>query len=105
MYAPNVNATSDNIPYLEKQLNEVENTRALLKHSKEHWEALAKKYFTFDNVIIICHPNKILSDKLAKKEEDRIKNQQNVLGPRGLKEHGVTLERAFARNEVSPSFR
>jgi Zn-dependent M16 (insulinase) family peptidase len=101
LYAPGVNADSDNVPYLEKRLNEVTNLKSLLQRDASYWEGLVSKYFTKDQIIVIGNPNAKLVDELAEKEEERVKAQVERLGTEGLKKCGEALQKAVAKNEAS----
>lgn len=54
---------------------------------------------------MIGEPSQKLMAEMSKIEEDRVKQQQERLGPNGLKERGERLERANKENGVSFSFK
>ena len=100
LYAPHVNADSDNIPYLEERLNEINNIKRMVNYDVSYWNGLVEKYFTTDQIIVIGHPDAKLVDEVAKKEDERVKAQVEKLGPDGLKKCAEALQKAVAKNEV-----
>lgn len=87
---------------LRHRLNPVEDLHQLEKEPEEFWLQLLKEYLLDSpSMTVRGYPSLEEQRRLAKNEKQRISEQQQKFGEKGLQELGYQLQQAMVENEVS----
>ncbi|XP_028410939.1 uncharacterized protein C05D11.1-like [Dendronephthya gigantea] len=85
------------------KVDTIRHLKDLAQQSQDFWIKFLDKYFVnATSITVIGEPSQKLMAEMSKIEEDRVKQQQERLGPNGLKERGERLERANKENGIEP---
>ncbi|CAB4004421.1 uncharacterized protein C05D11.1-like [Paramuricea clavata] len=85
------------------KVDTIRHLKKLTEQTEDFWIEFLDKYFVkATSVTVIGEPSQKLMTEMSETEKDRVKQQQERLGPNGLKERGERLKKANEENGVEP---
>ena len=83
--------------------NGQERANALLAKPAQYWLDLLRDTISTPRVRVLARPSKAKSKELFEKEKERVKEQQEKLGPEGLKAAGERIKEAIESQILPPT--
>jgi len=94
---------TDNDKELQQNIDKISRLKKLKEESEDFWVGLLNKYIKNQKmVVIVAEPSEEFMQKSGEEEKNRVKEQAEQFGDKGLKEMKEVLEKAMAENEIDP---